>query len=143
MNGDCIVGADDGVNDAEALTSDRAGESIFLLRKPVGVIAGILPWNFPFFLIARKMAPALVTGNTVVIKPSEVTPVNEFAKLVAETELPALYSTWSTAMAPVRVPRSWPTQASTWSASRGALKPAQSSCSRSAQSDAGKPRTGR
>src|SRR5882757_7012198 len=77
--------------EGEVLTSDRAGESIFLLRKPVGVIAGILPWNFPFFLIARKMAPALVTGNTVVIKPSEVTPVNayEFAKLVAETELPA------------------------------------------------------
>lgn len=77
--------------EGEVLTSDRAGESIFLLRKPVGVIAGILPWNFPFFLIARKIAPALVTGNTVVIKPSEVTPVNayEFAKLVAETELPA------------------------------------------------------
>jgi len=77
--------------EGEVLTSDRAGESIFLLRKPVGVIGGILPWNFPFFLIARKMAPALITGNTVVIKPSEVTPVNafEFAKLVAETDLPA------------------------------------------------------
>jgi lactaldehyde dehydrogenase/glycolaldehyde dehydrogenase len=77
--------------EGEVLTSDRAGESIFLLRKPIGVIAGILPWNFPFFLIARKMAPALVTGNTVVIKPSEVTPANayEFAKLVAETDLPA------------------------------------------------------
>ncbi|HBP03617.1 MAG TPA: benzaldehyde dehydrogenase, partial [Stenotrophomonas sp.] len=51
---------------------------------------GILPWNFPFFLIARKMAPALVTGNTIVIKPSEETPNNcfEFAKLVAETDLP-------------------------------------------------------
>ncbi|HEY2401575.1 MAG TPA: aldehyde dehydrogenase [Steroidobacteraceae bacterium] len=77
--------------EGEVLTSDRAGESIFLLRKPIGVIAGILPWNFPFFLIARKLAPALVTGNTVVIKPSEVTPANayEFAKLVAETDLPA------------------------------------------------------
>jgi len=77
--------------EGEVLTSDRAGESIFLLRKPVGVVAGILPWNFPFFLIARKMAPALVTGNTVVIKPSEETPINafEFAKLVNETDLPA------------------------------------------------------
>jgi lactaldehyde dehydrogenase/glycolaldehyde dehydrogenase len=76
--------------EGEVLTSDRAGESIFLLRKPIGVVAGILPWNFPFFLIARKMAPALVTGNTVVIKPSEETPLNafEFAKLVAETDLP-------------------------------------------------------
>jgi lactaldehyde dehydrogenase/glycolaldehyde dehydrogenase len=76
--------------EGEVITSDRAGESIFLLRKPVGVTVGILPWNFPFFLIARKLAPALVTGNTIVIKPSEETPINafEFAKLVAETDLP-------------------------------------------------------
>ncbi|MGQ3058205.1 MAG: aldehyde dehydrogenase [Nevskia sp.] len=76
--------------DGEVLSSDRAGEHIFLLRKPLGVAAGILPWNFPFFLIARKMAPALITGNTVVIKPSEETPLNAFAftKLLAETELP-------------------------------------------------------
>jgi len=77
--------------EGEIITSDRPGENIFLFRKPVGVVAGILPWNFPFFLIARKMAPALVTGNTIVIKPSEETPNNcfEFAKLVAETDLPA------------------------------------------------------
>ncbi|MCC7250793.1 aldehyde dehydrogenase [Hyphomicrobium sp.] len=77
--------------EGEVLTSDRAGESIFLLRKPIGVTAGILPWNFPFFLIARKLAPALVTGNTIVIKPSEETPLNAFAfaELVAETDLPA------------------------------------------------------
>ena len=50
-------------------------------------IGGILPWNFPFFLIARKMAPALITGNTIVIKPSEETPNNAamFAELVAQT----------------------------------------------------------
>ena len=77
--------------EGEVLTSDRAGEHIWLMRKPIGVVAGILPWNFPFFLIARKMAPALITGNTIVIKPSEETPINayEFAKLVAETDLPA------------------------------------------------------
>ncbi len=77
--------------EGEILTSDRVGESIFLLRKPIGVTAGILPWNFPFFLIARKMAPALITGNTIVIKSSEETPLNAFAfaTLVAETELPA------------------------------------------------------
>ncbi|UXJ50390.1 aldehyde dehydrogenase [Pseudomonas citronellolis] len=76
--------------EGEVLTSDRAGEHIFLLRKPLGVVAGILPWNFPFFLIARKMAPALLTGNTIVVKPSEETPINcfEFAALVAETDLP-------------------------------------------------------
>ncbi|HHV9867851.1 TPA: aldehyde dehydrogenase family protein, partial [Escherichia coli] len=55
-----------------------------------GVTTGILPWNFPFFLIARKMAPALLTGNTIVIKPSEFTPNNAiaFAKIVDEIGLP-------------------------------------------------------
>ncbi|BAP45267.1 aldehyde dehydrogenase [Pseudomonas sp. 21LCFQ02] len=76
--------------EGEIITSDRPGENIFVFRKPLGVVAGILPWNFPFFLIARKMAPALLTGNTIVIKPSEETPNNcfEFARLVAETDLP-------------------------------------------------------
>ena len=76
--------------EGEIITSDRPGENIFMFRKPLGVVAGILPWNFPFFLIARKMAPALVTGNTIVIKPSEETPNNcfEFARLVAEIDLP-------------------------------------------------------
>ncbi|GAA5543682.1 aldehyde dehydrogenase [Brucella tritici] len=77
--------------EGEVLTSDRPKETMLLLRKPIGVVAGILPWNFPFFLIARKLAPALVTGNTIVIKPSEETPINAFifAELVAETALPA------------------------------------------------------
>lgn len=77
--------------EGEIITSDRPNENIFLFRKPLGVVAGILPWNFPFFLIARKLAPALLTGNTIVIKPSEETPNNcfEFAKLVAQTDLPA------------------------------------------------------
>ena len=77
--------------EGEIIPSDRVGENIFLFRKPLGVVAGILPWNFPFFLIARKMAPALITGNTIVIKPSEETPNNcfEFAKLLAQTDLPA------------------------------------------------------
>lgn len=72
------------------IQSDRRGENILLYKAPVGVIAGILPWNFPFFLIVRKFAPALVTGNTIIIKPSEETPLNacEFAKLVAECSLP-------------------------------------------------------
>jgi lactaldehyde dehydrogenase/glycolaldehyde dehydrogenase len=76
--------------EGEIIQSDRRGENIFLYKAPIGVIAGILPWNFPFFLILRKLAPALVTGNTIVIKPSEETPINacEFAKLVAECSLP-------------------------------------------------------
>lgn len=76
--------------EGEVLSSDRPGEHLFLLRKPLGVAAGILPWNFPFFLIARKMAPALITGNTIVVKPSEETPLNafEFTRLLAQTDLP-------------------------------------------------------
>jgi lactaldehyde dehydrogenase/glycolaldehyde dehydrogenase len=76
--------------EGEVIQSDRPGENIFLFRQALGVVAGILPWNFPFFLIARKMAPALITGNTIVIKPSEETPNNAalFASLVTETDLP-------------------------------------------------------
>jgi lactaldehyde dehydrogenase/glycolaldehyde dehydrogenase len=74
----------------EIIQSDRANENILLFKLPIGVIAGILPWNFPFFLIARKMAPALVTGNTIVIKPSSETPLNAFifAEIVAKSSLP-------------------------------------------------------
>jgi lactaldehyde dehydrogenase/glycolaldehyde dehydrogenase len=77
--------------EGEILESDRPGETIFLFRQPIGVIGGILPWNFPFFLIARKAAPALITGNTIVIKPSEETPHNavKFCELLAQTEIPA------------------------------------------------------
>ncbi len=76
--------------EGEILNSDRPGETIYLHRRPIGVVAGILPWNFPFFLIARKMAPALVTGNTIVVKSSEETPINafDFTELLAEVGLP-------------------------------------------------------
>ena len=76
--------------EGEIIPSDRPGENILLYKAPIGVIAGILPWNFPFFLIVRKMAPALITGNTIVIKPSHETPNNacEFAKIVFESSLP-------------------------------------------------------
>jgi lactaldehyde dehydrogenase / glycolaldehyde dehydrogenase len=76
--------------EGEIIQSDRPGENILLFKMPIGVIAGILPWNFPFFLIVRKMAPALVTGNTIVIKPSSETPNNAFAfaQIVAKSSLP-------------------------------------------------------
>lgn len=76
--------------EGEIIQSDRPNEMIFLHKLPIGVISGILPWNFPFFLIARKMAPALLTGNTIVIKPSSETPNNayEFAKIVHEVGVP-------------------------------------------------------
>ncbi len=76
--------------EGEIIQSDRANENIFLFKQAIGVTSGILPWNFPFFLIARKMAPALITGNTIVLKPSSETPNNayEFAKLVSQSSLP-------------------------------------------------------
>lgn len=76
--------------EGEIVESDRPGETIFLFRQPIGVVGGILPWNFPFFLIARKATPALVTGNTIVIKPSEETPHNavKFCEILAESEIP-------------------------------------------------------
>jgi lactaldehyde dehydrogenase / glycolaldehyde dehydrogenase len=76
--------------EGEILQSDRPGENIMIFKEPVGVIAGFLPWNFPFFLVARKAAPALVTGNTIVIKPSSETPNNalEFAKLADKVGIP-------------------------------------------------------
>jgi lactaldehyde dehydrogenase/glycolaldehyde dehydrogenase len=76
--------------EGEILESDRPGETIFLFRRPIGVIGGILPWNFPFFLIARKAGPALITGNTIVIKPSEETPHNavKFCELMQEIDFP-------------------------------------------------------
>jgi len=76
--------------EGEIIESDRPGETIFLFRRPIGVIGGILPWNFPFFLIARKAGPALITGNTIVIKPSEETPHNavKFCELLAEMNFP-------------------------------------------------------
>ena len=48
----------------------------FVLKEPYGVVACIVPWNFPLLLLAWKMAPALAAGNTVVIKPSELTPLS-------------------------------------------------------------------
>ena len=76
--------------EGEIIASDRKGETIYLNRVSIGVVAGILPWNFPFYLIGRKFAPALVAGNTIVIKSSEETPLNAFlfAQLAAETDLP-------------------------------------------------------
>ncbi|KAA6322872.1 Lactaldehyde dehydrogenase [termite gut metagenome] len=78
------------IYEGEIIQSDRLNENIFLFRKPIGVVVGICPWNFPFFVMARKVAPALLTGCTIVLKPSSLTPNTtfEFAKLVATLGLP-------------------------------------------------------
>ena len=76
--------------EGEIVTSDSPDENIFIFKIPMGVVSGILPWNFPFFLIVRKLAPALVTGNTIVIKASEETSNNAymFSKLLDEAGVP-------------------------------------------------------
>ncbi|MGE6368078.1 aldehyde dehydrogenase [Planococcus kocurii] len=78
--------------EGEILPSDRPNENIFIYKKPIGVVAGIIPWNFPVFILARKIATALVTGCTIVIKPSQQTPntAMEFTKIIhAMDEVPA------------------------------------------------------
>ncbi|MDT0304885.1 aldehyde dehydrogenase family protein [Streptomonospora wellingtoniae] len=58
--------------------------------RPVGVAAQVIPWNFPLLMLAWKIAPALATGNTVVLKPAETTPLTAlaFAEVCQEAELP-------------------------------------------------------
>ncbi|MDI9335633.1 MAG: gamma-aminobutyraldehyde dehydrogenase [Gammaproteobacteria bacterium] len=62
-----------------------AGHSSFIRRDPIGVVASIAPWNYPMLMAAWKTAPALVAGNTVVLKPSEQTPLTAllFGELAA------------------------------------------------------------
>lgn len=65
-------------------------ESSIILREPVGVVGAITPWNYPLHQIAAKVAPALAAGCTVVLKPSEVAPLNAFvlAEVAAAAGLP-------------------------------------------------------
>ncbi|MGB8062814.1 MAG: aldehyde dehydrogenase family protein [Candidatus Sulfotelmatobacter sp.] len=60
-------------------------------HEPCGVVGQIIPWNFPLLMLAWKIAPALATGNTVVLKPAEFTPLTAllFAELCQEAGLPA------------------------------------------------------
>jgi acyl-CoA reductase-like NAD-dependent aldehyde dehydrogenase len=62
-----------------------------ILREPVGVVGAITPWNYPLHQIAAKVAPAMAAGCTVVLKPSEVTPLNAFvlAEIFDEVGVPA------------------------------------------------------
>jgi lactaldehyde dehydrogenase/glycolaldehyde dehydrogenase len=74
----------------ELIQSDSADENIILYKEPVGVVGCILPWNFPIYVLIRKLAPALITGNTVVMKPSSETPCSALilAELTKEVGLP-------------------------------------------------------
>ncbi|TAN31845.1 aldehyde dehydrogenase family protein [bacterium] len=63
----------------------------YTLREPVGVVAQIIPWNFPLLMASWKVAPALACGNAVVLKPSEETPLSALllAEILEEAEIPA------------------------------------------------------
>jgi aldehyde dehydrogenase (NAD+) len=63
----------------------------YVLREPIGVVGQIVPWNFPLMFTSWKMGPALAAGNTVVLKPSELTPLSTLrvAQLMAEVGFPA------------------------------------------------------
>ncbi|WP_271411899.1 gamma-aminobutyraldehyde dehydrogenase [Pseudomonas sp. Q1-7] len=76
---------------SRCLTGSAAGEYLpgftsMIRRDPVGVIASIAPWNYPLMMAAWKLGPALAAGNTVVLKPSEQTPLTalRLAELIAE-----------------------------------------------------------
>src|SRR5260370_37498723 len=62
----------------------------YTLREPVGVVGQIIPWNFPLLMAAWKLGPALATGNTVVLKPAEQTPLTALllSQLIAEAGIP-------------------------------------------------------
>lgn len=68
---------------------ERVGNSL-VVREPVGVVAAITPWNYPLNQITQKVAPALAGGCTVVLKPSEVAPLNAFvlAEVIHEAGVP-------------------------------------------------------
>ena len=76
--------------EGDVLPSDNPKQTIMILKLPIGVVAAITPWNFPSAMVARKLAPALITGNAVVLKPSSNTPLSaiEMVKLVRQAGVP-------------------------------------------------------
>jgi succinate-semialdehyde dehydrogenase/glutarate-semialdehyde dehydrogenase len=75
----------------ETLPSHRADARLLVVREPIGVGAGITPWNFPAAMITRKLAPALAVGCALVVKPAEATPLTALAlaELGARAGVPA------------------------------------------------------
>lgn len=75
---------------ADFAWTEQIGDSL-VVREPIGVVGAITPWNFPLQQIVSKMAPALLAGNTMVFKPSEIAPLTAriLAEVAAEAGLPA------------------------------------------------------
>jgi succinate-semialdehyde dehydrogenase/glutarate-semialdehyde dehydrogenase len=77
--------------DGDVLTPHRSDRRLIVIRQPVGVVAAVTPWNFPLAMIARKAAPALAVGCTMVVKPAGQTPFSALAmaELADEAGVPA------------------------------------------------------
>ncbi|MHB8456935.1 MAG: aldehyde dehydrogenase family protein, partial [Acidimicrobiales bacterium] len=73
----------------QIIWEEQVGNSL-VVREPVGVVGAITPWNYPLHQIAAKVAPAITAGCTIVVKPSEVAPLNAFllAEVIDEVGLP-------------------------------------------------------
>jgi betaine-aldehyde dehydrogenase len=69
----------------------EAGFLNYTLREPLGVVGQVVPWNFPLMFTSWKMAPALAAGNTIVMKPAEITPLTslKIAELMAQAGMPS------------------------------------------------------
>lgn len=76
--------------EGEILPADRPNEQLWIVPQPAGVAVGIIAWNFPFAVAVRKIAPALIAGCSIVLKPHEDTPLSvlELMKLAAEAGVP-------------------------------------------------------
>ncbi|WP_455927631.1 aldehyde dehydrogenase [Pseudomonas capeferrum] len=77
--------------EGEIIPSDTPDENLFLQREPIGVVACLIPFNYPVYTLLRKIAPALIAGNTVVVRPSNNTPLSAFeiARAVEQSGMPA------------------------------------------------------
>jgi lactaldehyde dehydrogenase / glycolaldehyde dehydrogenase len=64
--------------EGEIIPSDSPNENLLLMREPIGVVACLIPFNYPVYTLLRKIAPALIAGNTVVVRPSNNTPCSAF-----------------------------------------------------------------
>lgn len=76
--------------EGDILPADKRNEKVLIEKIPHGVVLGITPWNYPLAVPARKIGPALITGNTVVLKPHENTPLSaiELARIFQSVSLP-------------------------------------------------------
>ena len=99
----------------------------FVVKEPYGVVAAIVPWNYPLLLLCWKLAPALAAGNSVVVKPSELTPLSTLMLRDVFDDLPAGVVNVVTGFGHEAAKPWSPTPTSTWWRSPGASRPAVAS----------------